>query len=153
MQTTVFVSFSGNTCKDVFGYKITYKSTHQIDDIYFSMSGVRTIPVMTGTTSEGCTITQPGSCNNGAQSPWDSSGTTDNSGCWSFNTHSILCDHDIRADKIHIHFWSDGYASTSGYTVEALNTNGDVVDMVLDVGTRNGVDAEDSLPNDCIGKM
>ena len=108
---------------------------------------------MTGTTSEGCTITQPGSCNINQYSPWDSSGTTDDSGCWSFNTHSILCDHDIRADTIHIHFWSDGYASTSGYTVETLNANGGVVDTVIDVGTRDGVDAEDSLPNDCTGEI
>ena len=114
---------------------------------------MRTIPVMTGTTSEGCTIMQPGSCNGGAKSPWDSSGTTDNSGCWSFGTHSILCEHDIKADTIHIHFWRDGYASTSGYKVESLDIHGDVVDVVLDVGTRNGVDAEDSLPNGCIGEM
>ena len=136
----------------MFGYKVTYKSSHQIDDIYFSKSGVRTIPVMTSTTSEGCTITQPGSCNNGAQSPWDSSGKTEDSGCWSFNTHSILCDHDIRADTIHITFWRDNMASTSGYTVESLDENGDIVDVVLDVGTRNGKDAEDSLPNNCEGK-
>ena len=43
-------------------------------------------------------------------------------------------------------------ASSSGYTVESLNENGDVVDVALDVGTRNGEDAEDSLPNDCEGK-
>lgn len=129
----------------VYGYSITYKSTHQIDDIYFSKDGVRTIPIMRSSTQDGCSITQGGPCNGGSHSPWGPSGTQDNSGCWEFGTHSILCDHPITADTIHIHFWNDGYSSTSGYTVHSLDVNGGEIEVALDVGGRSGLDATDSL--------
>ena len=128
----------------MYGYSITYKSTHQVDDIYFTRDDVRTIPYMESATYGGCTITQPGSCN-GATSPWDSTGDTDNSGCWSFTTHSILCDHDITSDTIHINFWSDGFSSTAGFTVTSLGSDGSEMEVVLDVGSRNGQDAVEAL--------
>ena len=132
-------------CSGVYGYSITYKSGHQIDDIYFTRNNVRTIPIMKAATDGGCTITQPGSCNGGNISPWDSTGKADNSGCWSFGTHSIVCDHDISSDEIHIHFWANSHTSTSGFTVKSLARDSSVIEVVLDVGSRSGLDAEHAL--------
>ncbi|CAK0834158.1 unnamed protein product [Prorocentrum cordatum] len=130
----------------VYGYEVTYKSTHQIDDIYFVKNGARTIPFMESfPTYGGCTLTQGGPCNGGHQSPWDSSGKADNSRCWSFTTHSILCDHDITSDEVHIEFWSGGYSSTSGFTVKSLDAGGSVIATVADVGSRTGLTACNAL--------
>jgi len=137
---------SGAARAPVYGYEITYKSTHQIDDIYFVKNGARTIPFMESYPDYGgCTLDQPGSCNNGRQSPWDTSGKADNSGCWSFTTHSILCDHDITSDEVHIEFWNGGYSSTSGFTVKSLDAAGSVIGTVADVGARSGVTACNAL--------
>jgi hypothetical protein len=137
---------SGAARSPVYGYEITYKSTHQIDDIYFVKNGARTIPFMESfPTYGGCTLTQGGPCNGGHQSPWDSSGKADNSGCWSFTTHSILCDHDITSDEVHIEFWSGGYSSTSGFTVKSLDAGGSVIATVADVGSRSGLTACNAL--------
>ncbi|CAK0885924.1 unnamed protein product, partial [Prorocentrum cordatum] len=137
---------SGAARSPVYGYEITYKSTHQIDDIYFVKNGARTIPFMESfPTYGGCTLTQGGPCNGGHQSPWDSSGKADNSGCWSFTTHSILCDHDITSDEVHIEFWSGGYSSTSGLTVKSLDAGGSVIATVADVGSRSGLTACNAL--------
>ena len=105
---------------------------------------------MTNLTSGGCTVTQPGGCNYGTTvnketSPWDASGTTAGSGCWTFDTHSIVCDHTITADTIHIRFNSNVQSSTLGYKVESLNSNGKVIELVLDVGKRSGLNSEESL--------
>ena len=105
---------------------------------------------MDAITYGGCTINQPGSCNANSgrpaqTAPWDDSGEITDSGCWSFNDHSILCDHDITADTIDIRFWRDDMASTSGFTVTALDADGNTIDVVLDIGSRTGIDAIEYL--------
>ena len=72
-------------------YNTDKSDEYYIDDVYFSKSEKRVIPIMTSTASDGCKIIgpDPGNCNGGAQSPWDSSGTEDGTGCWSFHTHSM----------------------------------------------------------------
>ena len=128
---------------EVYGYSITYKSQHQIDDIYFSKNGVRTIPVMTSALYGGCIISQSDdACPDGIHSPWDDS---DNTGCSDFTMHQIICDHDIASDRIHIHFGSEADASTSGYTVTALDETGVEMEVVLDINSRSGVDSEEYL--------
>ena len=129
-----------------------YKSLHQVDTIYFTKDGERTIPVMTGTETNGCNITQPDTCLDGNKAlPWDSSGSVGNSGCWNFTSHSILCKHDISADTIHLSFSNENYSSTLGYIVESLNFEGDVVDTPLDIGPRNGLTATDVFNFICRG--
>jgi len=127
-----------------YGYEIHYKYTVALEDVYFAKNGVRTIPFMDSLTYMGCTVTQPGGCDGSGTGPWDSTGADTDTGCFSFSTHSILCDHDIHSDEVHINFfhtYADQDPPAPGFTVKSLDASGSLIETVADVGSPSGVNA------------
>ena len=129
-----------------FGYKIQYKSTHQIDDLYFSLNGRQTVPCMDTPSESGCVITSQAdspSCNggNGLAECFDCD-DSDNDGCWEFQWHQVVCEQDITSDLLQITFWNNQYASQAGITITALDAFGQELRHVYDTDSMQYYDSE-----------